>query len=139
MEANTILYPAIAMFFMTFAATVYMGLSRFNATKHKQIDPRYYKTYQNGDEPPELKKISRHAHNHFETPPLFYASVIMLYISGNVTTLAVSLAWLYVAFRALHSYIHLGRNNVLHRFYVFIGSLLALAAMWGTLLVGLLA
>jgi hypothetical protein len=46
----------------------------------------------------------------------------------------VGRAWLFVATRCVHSYIHLGSNDVSRRFFTFGVSLLWLAGLWATLL-----
>jgi hypothetical protein len=50
----------------------------------------------------------------------------------------VSLAWLYVALRFVHSYVHLTSNIVLRRFRVFIVSMLTLMAIWAIVLTGIM-
>ena len=42
----------------------------------------------------------------------------------------VALAWIYVASRFVHSFIHITYNRVMHRFWVFAFSTLALLAIW---------
>ncbi|MBW2716458.1 MAG: MAPEG family protein, partial [Deltaproteobacteria bacterium] len=48
--------------------------------------------------------------------------------------IAVALAWLYFGSRCAHSFIHLGSNNVTHRFMAFALSGLILASLWVHLL-----
>jgi hypothetical protein len=40
------------------------------------------------------------------------------------------LAWAFVASRLVHSFIHVGANNVVHRLFAFGASFATLAAMW---------
>jgi len=47
---------------------------------------------------------------------------------------AVALAWLYFGSRCVHSFIHLGSNDVTHRLIAFVVSGLILAGMWILLL-----
>jgi hypothetical protein len=42
----------------------------------------------------------------------------------------VILAWLFLITRLVHTYIHIGRNVVIDRFYAFLASVVALLAMW---------
>ena len=44
--------------------------------------------------------------------------------------LALTLAWLYVACRIAHSFVHLTYNNVLHRLATFGASTVVLLALW---------
>jgi len=42
-------------------------------------------------------------------------------------------AWIYVALRCVHSFIHLTYNRVIHRFVVYALSAVVLFVLWGTL------
>ena len=63
---------------------------------------------------------------------------ILTYVTDQVTYWMVGCAWAYVAVRYLHSWVHLGSNDVLTRFRVYGVSALVLGVMWTTLLVQLL-
>lgn len=54
----------------------------------------------------------------------------MFYATGRTDEMAVWLAWVYVALRFLHSFIHLTYNNVLHRLSAFAVSNFVLIGMW---------
>ncbi len=139
MNPEAILFPSIAMFLLSSAMLLRLGFMRFHATQAREVSISYYALYRGESaEPDALRLMSRHAHNHFETPPLFHVVVLMTYVTGQVTVLAVGLAWAYVAMRVLHSVIHLGTNNVLYRFSAFIGSAAILIALWVRMLVVLL-
>lgn len=135
MDSSEIIFPAIAMFMLTASVIAYMGGSRLTAIRRREISIRYYRLYTEGEQTPRLQVIGRHAQNHFEVPPLFYIAVLFLYVTGSVTPLAVVLAWLYFGSRCVHSFIHLGSNNVTHRFIAFAVSGLILVGMWILLLV----
>jgi len=135
MDSSAIVFPAIAMFMLTASVIAYMGGSRLSAIRRGEVSIRYYRLYNEGEQPPRLQVIGRHAQNHFEVPPLFYIAVLFLYVTGSVTQLTVVLAWLYFGLRCVHSFIHLGSNDVRHRFIAFASSGLVLVAMWIALLV----
>ena len=111
MDPTAILYPGVAMFFLTFAIVAHMGVSRLLAVRRRQVSVRYYRLYDEGEQPPRLQLLTRHAQNHFEVPPLVYLILLFIYVTGHVTSLTVGLAWLYFASRCVHSYIHLGTNK----------------------------
>ncbi len=134
MDSSSIIFPAVAMFMLTFSVIAYTAGSRLAATRRGEVSIRYYRRYNEGEQTPRLQVIGRHAQNHFEVPPLFYIALLFLYVTGSVTPIAVALAWLYFASRCLHSFIHLGSNNVTHRFIAFAGSGLILMGLWGQLL-----
>lgn len=139
MEPTAILFPGIAMFFLTFSAIAYLAYRRITAVQRGEVSIRYYRLYNEGAQPDSLQKIGRHVQNHFEVPPLFYAVLLFLYVTGSVTALSVGLAWLYVALRCLHSFVHLGSNDVRRRLQVWAASGLVLAGLWLCLLVSLVA
>ncbi len=135
MDPSAIIFPAVAMFMLTFSIIGYMALSRLTAIRRGDVSIRYYRRYNEGEQTPRLQVIGRHLQNHFEVPPLFYVAILFLYVTGSVTPAAVALAWLYFASRCVHSFIHLGSNNVTHRFIAFAGSGLILIGLWILLLI----
>ena len=138
MDPVAILYPGIAMFFLTFSMVVYLGYNRFTAIRRRDVSIGYYRLYDRGEQPERLALLGRHVQNHFEVPPIFYAALLFTFVSGAVNPFSVSLAWLFVLSRCVHSYIHLGSNNVTRRFVTFITGGLILTGIWTSLLVSLL-
>jgi hypothetical protein len=134
MDVSAIIFPAVAMFMLTCSVIAYLGGSRLAAIRRGDVSIRYYRRYNEGEQTARLQVIGRHAQNHFELPPLFYIATLFLYVTGSVTPIAVALAWLYFASRCVHSFIHLGSNNVTHRFIAFAVSGLILAGLWIVLL-----
>ena len=130
-----ILVPALILGVYTLLFFFYLGFSRRNAVQKRDVDPKYYRTFTGGQETPRLQVLSRHAANLIELPLLFYIVVLMIHVSGSTSTLFVGLAWSYVILRFLHAFIHLGSNNVLHRFLVFGIGTLVLLSMWVLLLI----
>lgn len=139
MEPTAILYPGIAMFSLTVSVIVVLGLARYRAIRKREVSIAYFRTYDEGSQPERLHLLSRHVQNHFEVPPLFYVGLLFTFVSGAVTPLTVGFAWLFVLARCVHSYIHLGTNDVSRRFFTFGASLLFLAGLWATLSVSLLS
>jgi hypothetical protein len=139
LEPTAIVYPGIAMFFLSFAMVLNLGRSRLAAVRRRDVSLKYYRLYNEGEQPARLQLLSRHVQNHFEVPPLFYVALLFLLATGSVTPVAVVLAWAYFLSRCLHSYIHLGSNDVSRRFLTYGASGLILAGLWVCLLVSLLA
>jgi len=135
MDPSEIIYPSIAMFMLTFSVVLYMGGSRYAAIRRGEVSIRFYRLYTEGQQTPRLQVIGRHAQNHFEIPPLFHIAVLFLYVTGSVSPLAVTLAWLYFASRCAHTFIHLGSNDVTLRFAAFLVGGLILASLWIVLLI----
>ncbi len=139
MDPTAIVYPGIAMFSLSLAVLFHLGVSRFAAIRRRDVSVKYYRLYNEGEQPERLQLLSRHVQNHFEVPPLFYIVLLFLLVTGSVNPVAVTLAWLFFLSRCLHSYIHLGSNDVRRRFLTYGASGLILAGLWICLLVSLLA
>ena len=62
------------------------------------------------------------AHNYMhlvEQPPLFYAIALTLALLGQGTGITVTLAWIYVGLRVLHSLVQATFNRIAVRFVLF--------------------
>ena len=94
----------------------------------------HFRTYQAGQEPAQITQASRNYTNLLEMPVLFYAAGCASLALGIETTAMLILAWLYVAARIAHSYVHLTFNNVVTRLQVFMFSNLCLLAIWVVLI-----
>lgn len=133
-----ILLPAFAMFLLTALCVFRLGYLRYTAVRRGEVDFRYFRVYRDYEEPEKLAVHSRHVVNLFETPVLFYVIVIIAFVTAQGGLLPVVLAWLYVALRAGHSWVHLGSNNVLLRFRLFASSMLVLVLLWAAVFAGIL-
>ena len=60
----------------------------------------FYRTFQGGEEPDEIRVVTRSFINQFEVPVLFYVGLILTYVTQQVSYWMVACAWLYVALRA---------------------------------------
>ena len=138
MSQTAILYPVFAMFLLVSVVLFRMRSLRFAAVRQREVPVEYYRAFQDAVEPEPLRVIARHFANLFEMPVLFYVTAVMIYMTYQTTTWLVVCAWLYVALRYVHTWIHLGRNDVIARFSAYFASFAVLAVMWVTLLVQLL-
>jgi hypothetical protein len=119
-----------AMVMLTALVLVTLFRSRVAAVRHGLVSAAYFRIYQGEVEPESSAKPARHFANLFETPVLFYVVCLAAMIT-HVTGVAMQvLAWLYVTARALHAYVHLGRNRIRRRLRVYFFSCLVLLAMW---------
>ena len=137
MDSQAILYPAIAMFALTVGVLLSLGFVRYGAIRRGDVRISFFRTYDEGSQPQRLHLLARHVQNHFEVPPLFYVAVLLIFVSDSVSPLSVAFAWLFVATRCVHSYIHLGSNNVSLRFLTFGVSVTFLIGLWLMLLYSL--
>ena len=125
-----IVWPAFALFVLTAIVVLRLARLRVAAVAGGRVDPRYYKIFRGDGEPEEIAAVARNLNNLFEAPTLFYVGTAIAFAAGEAGVLLVSLGWAYVAFRFLHSAIHLSTNRVLWRFRVFAASWLVLIAYW---------
>jgi hypothetical protein len=139
MNAIHIVYPAIAMFALSMGLLLTMGFKRYRAIQRGDVRISFFSAYDKGSQPERLHIWARHIQNHFEVPPLFYVAVVLLYSTNSVSLAAVVLAWLFVVSRCVHSYIHLGSNNVSRRFFTFGLGLLMVTALWTSLFIALVS
>ena len=122
-----------AMFMLVILTMVIMVLTarvRIESVREGTVPASYYSLMQ-GDEIPEfVAKTTRNFNNLFEVPTLFYAGGAVYLALDLTTQLPVTCAWVFVAARVLHSIIHLGYNNVMHRLIVFGIGNFSVLLMW---------
>lgn len=128
-----------ALALLTFTVLFTLGTQRYKAAKSGAVDISFYKLYQGHSEPDNIRKLSRNLTNLFEMPVLFYAGVILTLSLSLESTILVYLAWIFVALRYLHSFIHCTKNKVKLRFRVYLISTLILLSYWCLLTFKLIA
>lgn len=133
----SIFWPVITLVGLTACIWVLMYVRRISEITKGRIDPQSLATSETASS--KLRDVSAadNFSNLLETPVLFYAICIILFVTGEVSQLQLVLAWLYVALRASHSLIHVTYNRVLHRWAVYVASTLCLFFMWGLFAVSL--
>jgi len=131
--------PVFALVLLTFLVLLTLGRSRFKAIKSRRFDLSYYKLYRGNDEPDDIRQISRNLVNLFETPVIFYLGIILAILLGVEQSVLIYLAWIYVALRYLHSFIHCTSNKVRLRFNIYLISVVFLIGFWVMLFVALLS
>lgn len=81
-------------------------------------------------------RISANLSNQFEWPLFFHVACVLLLMQGRTGPLALGLAWLFVAGRALHSVVQVFIPDIRLRGMVFTVNFLAVLALWGVVLAG---
>jgi hypothetical protein len=61
---------------------------------------------------------------------LFYACCILLYMTEADNLIALVLAWIFVALRYVHAFVHVTSNNLRYRSPLFAAGYLVLGVMW---------
>ena len=134
MDRNLMLYPVFAMVTLTLIVWIAVYITRVRQMRMKRIAVQELATRSGASQ--ALKDVagpSDNLLNLFELPVLFYALMVLLYVTGRGDAVFLALAWAYVLLRAAHSFIHCTYNRVMHRFSVYLMSSVVLWAMWAGL------
>ena len=124
------LYPMFFMVMLTFAILLFTLRIRLTSVRIGEVSLSYYSMFQGKEIPDLVIKTSRSVANLFEVPILFYTAGV-LYIALEMSdSVPVTLAWLFVIARVIHTGIHLSYNNVMHRLIVFGLGNLPVLGMW---------
>jgi hypothetical protein len=127
----SILWPTFALVGLMFIVYTMMFVKRFG---HIQANPPKAEDLATGEaalryfEPVEMP--ANNYRNLFEMPGLYFALVPLLLFTNQDTKVQVALAWVYVALRCAHSFVHIGPKKVPVRALLFSLSALVLLAMW---------
>jgi hypothetical protein len=138
MEPRLILLPALAMVALTFVVWWRMYFMRIGEMKRERIHPQSVATSAAMAARLKDTRAADNFRNLFELPVLFYLALVVAALTGQVTSVTLTLAWAFVALRVVHSAIHCSYNRVWHRFYAYLACGLVLWALWAVLAVGLL-
>ena len=138
MNDPAIFLPAVAMVALTIAVVFRMFFERQRQVRSEGIQMREIPSSSQMAARFVDTRAADNYRNLFEMPVLFYLALGVAFATSQVSPLVLGLAWGYVVFRMLHSYIHCTYNRVMHRFYAFLASNVLLWILWGVLAVGLL-
>ncbi|TDF41434.1 hypothetical protein EYS14_00825 [Alteromonadaceae bacterium M269] len=129
------IYPIAAMALLTFIIGLLAVKARFSSVKNQDVSVRYFKLMQGDDVPEIVTKTTRCFNNQFEVPILFYVAGVLYISLGIESVVGLVSAWVFVALRCVHAYIHLTYNNILHRLSAFWLAFVVAMIMWGNLIV----
>ncbi|GAO38385.1 hypothetical protein SCH01S_15_00100 [Sphingomonas changbaiensis NBRC 104936] len=128
-----ILAPAAVLVLWTLVMLVWMAGTRLPALKAAGIDMSKAVGGRGQDLETVLPaNVNWKSHNYahlVEQPTLFYAVVGILAILGQVSAVAVALAWTYVIIRVVHSLVQVTSNRIALRFPLFLASTVALLGL----------
>ncbi|WP_417450703.1 MAPEG family protein [Kordiimonas sp.] len=126
----TMMGPILAQVALTLIVLFYMECRRLPALSARGTTPEQLQDPKTFDELPAAAKYSsQNFQNLFEIPVLFYVLSFCALITGLGGTMMVTLAWIFVGSRVVHSLIHCTYNTVIHRFIAFLVGVFALIAM----------
>lgn len=127
MSQTAIFGPFLATIALTFVVWVTMYVRRIRFINASEITPDDLAVPGKlaAISPPEVSNPSDNLKNLFEIPVLFYALALYLFVTEQVDGMNLVAAWVFVAFRALHSAVHCTINVVMLRFNLYLISTLA--------------
>jgi hypothetical protein len=129
-NAKLMLWPLVAMFGLSVIVALTMVRRRIAFYKTNHVHPQKTATSAQMAATITDTRASDNFRNLFEVPVLFYLAVMLIFVAGFACTLHLVLAWIFVAGRYAHSFIHCTNNTVMHRFYAYLVSCVALTLMW---------
>ena len=127
MPQAAIFGPFFATMLLTLLVWLYMYILRISFITSSKIGSQDLATPGRLAQvsPPSVSNPSDNLKNLFEIPVLFYALVIYLFATRQVDALYLAAAWVFFAFRVLHSAVHCTFNLVILRFYLYLISSIA--------------
>lgn len=130
MNKITILYPIFALVLWTSLVLLQIPIARFRSGFRRETVVSDFKHGESSSVPSYVSIPNRNYMNLLEFPVLFYVVCLLIYVTETASPVMIVLAWSYVAFRVIHSIIHLTYNHVIHRLIAFAVSNLVLVALW---------
>ena len=129
MSNQAILLPLIVQVALTFAIGFRMAAGRVAAVRARKVHPRDI-ALREANWPKHLMQLQNAYLNQFELPVLFYLLTILVLITKAGDLWFVVPAWIFVALRLAHAYVHVTSNRVPRRGMLFIAGAVVLCAMW---------
>jgi len=121
MPQTAIFGPFFATMFLTLAVWVYMYVRRIAFIRSRNLTPGELAPLAFAQlSPSAVSNPADNLKNLFEIPVLFYALALYLFATQQVDSTYLAAAWVFVAFRALHSAVHCTINVVMLRFYLYL-------------------
>lgn len=124
----SLLWPMLAQIGWTFLLYAWLTVIRAQAVKRGEVG---YSTFAHGEEPPHIDRITRNLANQFELPVIFYAIVVLLVATKNVTAVDIIAAWVFVAGRVIHTLVQTLTDNVPLRGQVFLINFAGVVVLMG--------
>ncbi len=128
MTGFEIFWPMVAHVALVFALYALLSTRRVSLIRAGKIDASQYR--ENRDEPGESLIVRNSIANQFELPVLFHLCCVLLYVTEADNLLSLGLAWLFVALRYAHAFIHVTSNRLRYRRPLFMAGFIVLFAMW---------
>jgi hypothetical protein len=129
MPTKFVLLPLLVQVALTFGLGFWLAALRVRAIGSRQVHPRDVALREPGW-PKRILQVQYAFHNQLELPILFYLVTVLALFTRTADQPFVILAWIYVALRLVHAFIHVTENNLRRRGMVFITGAVVLCVMW---------
>ena len=130
MTGYEMFWPLVAHAVLVFILYALLGWRRHTMVKVGRIRISQFRENHAAAEPAESLVVRNCIANQFELPLLFYACCIVLYVTQADNLPAVILAWMFVATRYAHAFVHVTSNNLRYRSPLFALGFIVLVGMW---------
>jgi hypothetical protein len=130
MSSGAIFVPVSALALWTCFVLAIVGFRRIRAVRARRCPQTAFRVGESTEVPEDVAVANRSLMNLLEMPVLFYVVAIASYVTHHAGRNPVTLAWVYVALRVLHSVEHLTTNHIRRRLTLFAASSAVLATMW---------
>ncbi len=137
MTGYEMFWPMVAHAVLVFILYALLGWRRRVLVKAGRIQPEQFRENHAADEPAESLVVRNSLANQFELPLLFYACCMVLYTTQADNLPAVILAWIFVAARYAHAFVHVTSNDLRYRSPLFALGFAVLVFMWAWLAIWL--
>lgn len=136
MSPTAIFWPMLAHVLLVYIVYLMLAVRRRATVSSGEARPAQFKL--RGSEPESSATVSNNLMNQFELPVLFHMLCLALFVTGGVSVVTVTLAWLFIALRYVHAWVHLTSNRLRLRSPVFrLGAaVLGVAWIWFALHLG---
>ena len=123
--------PFFATILLTIVVWIYLFIRRIHFLKTSKFPMDKVKRPEDlaRASPPAVSNPSDNLKNLFEIPVLFYAISLYLFVTKQVDSTYIIAAWIFFAFRVLHSAMHCTINIIIVRFYLYLISSIAVFFM----------
>lgn len=128
MSQTAIFWPMLAHVLLVFIVYLVLAVRRTEAVRSRGAPVSAYR--QRATEPESSMTAANNLMNQFEAPVLLHVACLAFHAIGAVSPVALALAWLFVASRYVHAFIHLTTNKLKHRSYSFRVGVALLALLW---------
>ena len=129
MEPKLIFWPVLAQVALTIFMFIRIAMVKARSLEAGDVDLSRRALHPDAW-PDYVLQVTNNVRNQFEMPVLFYVIALGLWALGEVNVATLALAWVYVASRLAHAYIHTGSNTVKYRLRMFKLGTLALVGLF---------